>query len=522
MPRDEARGGTAGAGEVAIALTDIHKSFGPIQANRGVSFGARTGAITGIVGENGAGKSTLMGVLYGLHAPDSGEVRILGEAVRLRSPRDAIARGIGMVHQHFKLVDTFTALENVVLGAEGGLRLRPGLAAAHTALERLKAAYALTVDLDARVGDLAVGERQRVEILKVLYRGARILILDEPTAVLTPAETRGLFAILRALRADGLTVILITHKLKEVMAVTDAVTVMRGGTVVAERATAATSPEELAELMVGRKLRLDLARPPARPGPVRLVTRGLEVRDGRGVPLVRGIDLTLRAGEIVGVAGVSGNGQDALLDALAGIRPLAAGRLEVGGRVVAPGAPADPHAMRALGVAHVPEDRQRAGMVAAFTAAENAVLGYHDRAPAARGVRLDRGAIRRRCADLMARFDVRPARPESRLGGFSGGNQQKLVMARELDAGAQVLLVGQPTRGVDVGAIALLHRQLVAARDAGAAILVVSAELDEILALSDRIVVMLDGRIVGEVPGAGADERRIGALMGGLSAEVAA
>jgi general nucleoside transport system ATP-binding protein len=502
----------------AIALKDIHKSFGPIHANRGVTLHVPAGAITGIVGENGAGKSTLMGVLYGLHAADRGEVRVFGEAVRLRSPRDALARGIGMVHQHFKLVDTFTAVENVMLGAEGGLRLTPGLAATRATLMRLKAAYALDVDLDARVGDLAVGARQRIEILKVLARGARVLILDEPTAVLTPAETEGLFAILRALRADGLTVILISHKLKEVMALTDRVAVMRAGEVVAERATAQTSAADLAELMVGRKLRLDLARGPARPGPVRLAARGLTVRDAAGIPLLHDVDVVLRAGEIVGVAGVSGNGQDALLDALAGIRPLAAGQFTVGGRTVTPEGPADPAAMRTLGVAHVPEDRQRAGLVAAFTAAENAVLGYHDRAPAARGWRLDRAAIRRRCADLMARFDVRPPRPESRLGGFSGGNQQKLVVARELEAGAQVLLVGQPTRGVDVGAIALLHRSLVAARDTGAAILVVSAELDEILALSDRVMVMLGGRVVGEVPAAEADERRIGALMGGLAA----
>ena len=506
----------------AIALRDIHKAFGPVRANRGVSLSARAGAVTGIVGENGAGKSTLMGVLYGLHAADSGEVRVHGEAVRLRSPLDALSRGIGMVHQHFRLVDTFSAVENVVLGAEGGARLGPGLVVARAALGRLQAAYGLAVDLDAPAGDLAVGERQRVEILKVLYRGARILILDEPTAVLTPAESEGLFRVVGALRADGLAVLLITHKLKEVMAVTDTVYVMRAGKVVAQRETAATDPEELAELMVGRRLRAEAAPASARPGAVRLQAAGLEVRDARGRVLVRGVDLSLRAGEVVGVAGVSGNGQDALLDALAGIRPPAAGRITVGGRAITPARPADPRAMRALGVAHVPEDRGRAGMVAPFTAAENAVLGYHHRPPAARGGALDRGAIRARCADLMARFDVRPRAPEARLGGFSGGNQQKLVMARELEAGADVLLVGQPTRGVDVGAIALLHRELLAARGRGAAILLVSAELDEILALSDRIVVMLDGRLVGEVARGEADERRLGALMGGLAGHLAA
>lgn len=496
----------------AVELRSIDKSFGTVHANRGVSLSIARGSITGIIGENGAGKSTLMSILYGLYEADSGEILVDGRPVDIRSPRDAIACGIGMVHQHFMLIDTFSVLENIVLGAERGLLLRAGLAAARAELERLGREYGLRVDPDAIVGDLAVSEQQRVEILKVLYRGARILILDEPSAVLTPQETEQLFRILQAMRARGATVILITHKLREIMAITDTVFVMRDGQVVAERRTAETGSEELAELMVGRKVRLALDKGPATDGAPALAAHGIGLRDARSVTLLEDIDLALRAGEIVGIAGVAGNGQSELLEVLAGIRAPTAGRLVIGDRVIDAEHPADPAEMRALGVAHVPEDRHRYGIVAPFQATETAVLGYHNDAPYSSGVLMHHRAMAAHCAELMEHYDVRPRRPELRSSSFSGGNQQKLILAREIANRPRILLVGQPTRGVDIGAIEFIHRELVAARDAGCAILLVSVELDEIMSLADRILVMYGGRIVGEVEGA-ADERTLGLMM---------
>jgi simple sugar transport system ATP-binding protein len=506
----------------AIELRAIDKWFGPVHANRGVSLAVASGSITGIVGENGAGKSTLMNILYGLYEADGGEILIDGRRVHLRSPADAIAAGIGMVHQHFLLVDTLSVLENVVLGAEAGTLLHGTLRAARAALERLGREYGLTVDVDARVGGLPIGEQQRVEIIKTLYRGARILILDEPTAVLTPQETDQLFRILAALKTRGVTVILITHKLREITAATDAVIVMRQGEVVAQRATSTTDREELAELMVGRKVRLALDKAPAKPGAPVLVAEALGVRAHHGLHLIDGVDLALHAGEIVGIAGVSGNGQSELLEVLAGIRAPGAGRIAVGARVITAAEPADPAEMRSLGVAHVPEDRHRYGMVAAFEARESSVLGYQHRAPFTRHQLLDPAAMSRHCGSLMERYDVRPQRPRLSSASFSGGNQQKLILAREIAPEPRVLLVGQPTRGVDIGAIEFIHRRLVAMRDAGCAILVVSVELDEVMALADRIVVMFGGRIVGEVAGAEADERTLGLMMANLSGAPAA
>jgi simple sugar transport system ATP-binding protein len=497
----------------AIELRGIDKWFGPVHANRGVSLAIARGSITGIIGENGAGKSTLMSILYGLYEADGGDILVDGAPVRFRGPADAIKAGIGMVHQHFMLVDTLTVLENVVLGAEAGPLLSPTLREARAALERLAREYGLTVHIDAPVGGLPIGEQQRVEILKVLYRGARILILDEPSAVLTPQETDQLFRILQALKARGVTVILITHKLREIMAATDAVIVMRQGQVVAQRATAATDREELAELMVGRKVRLALDKTPAQPGAPVLVAEDLGLTDRRGVVLLEHIDLTLRAGEIVGVAGVSGNGQSELLEVLAGIRAPTSGRIVVGARAIDAAHPTDPAEMRALGLAHVPEDRHRYGMVAPFEARETAMLGYHRRAPFSHHGLLDHRAMSRHCGGLMERFDVRPPRPTQASGGFSGGNQQKLILAREIAPEPRALLVGQPTRGVDIGAIEFIHRRLVTMRDAGCAILVVSVELDEIMALADRILVMFAGRIVGALDAATADERTLGLMM---------
>ena len=504
--------------DAAIELREIDKSFGSVHAVRGVSLRIAKGSITGIVGENGAGKSTLMSILYGLYRADAGEILIEGRAVDMASPRDAIGHGIGMVHQHFMLVDTFTVLENLVLGAEGGPLLAGGLAAARAELARLAREYGLAVDPDARIADLSVGEQQRVEVLKVLFRGARILVLDEPSAVLTPQETDRLLGILGALRDRGVTVILITHKLREIMAATDRVVVMRRGEVVAERLTAKTDAAELAELMVGRKVHLDLDKAASRRGDSRLAVRRLSLVDGRGVRLLDDVSLEVRAGEIVGIAGVSGNGQTELLQVLSGIRRPTGGTIEVCGRAVDAAHPVDPAEMRALGLAHVPEDRLRQGLVPAFLASETSILGYQDRPPFCRNYLLDGPAVGRHCAELMERFDVRPRTPGLRSSHFSGGNQQKLILAREMAREPKVLLVGQPTRGVDIGAIEFIRRELVRSRDAGCAVLVVSAELDEILSLADRVLVMFAGRIVGEVAVADADERTLGLMMSGARA----
>ena len=505
---------SAGAPPPALELVGVDKRFGPVHANRAVSLRIAAGTVHAIIGENGAGKSTLMNIVFGYHQADDGEIRIHGRPVRIRRPHDAIAAGVGMVHQHFMLVEAFTALENIVLGAEGGLRLAGGLAGARASLERLAADYGLSVPLDRPVGELPVGLQQRVEILKALHRGARLLILDEPTAMLTPGEADQLFALLRRLRDEGKTVLLVTHKLREVMAVSDRVTVMRQGAVVADLDTRSTSPAELAEKMVGRAVQLQVGRTPARPGAVLLEARGLGLRDRHGIGRLRGVSLALRAGEIVGIAGVAGNGQTELLEVLAGMRRPDTGEIHLGGRELV-SAGLGPKERRELGLAHVPEDRLAAGLVGAFPAWENALLGYHRRAAYGTGPLLSPSAAITECERRMETFDVRPRLPRLRASAFSGGNQQKLVLAREIESGPSVLLVGQPTRGVDIGAIEAIHRRLLQLRDAGKALLLVSVELDEILGLADRILVMHDGAIVGERPGEGASEREIGLLMAG-------
>lgn len=498
----------------AVELRAICKSFGPVVANDRVDLLVEGGTIHGIIGENGAGKSTLMNILYGYYQADSGTILIDGEPRRIARPIDAIRAGIGMVHQHFMLVEPFTVLENLLLGAEGGALLGAGERRLRAELARLAREHGLEVDPDARVGDLPVGLQQRVEILKALCRGARVLILDEPTGVLTPQEADELFRILAALRAQGRTVLLITHKLREIMAATDRVSVMRGGRMVAHRRTAETSRQELAELMVGRRVQLRPDKAPARPGRPVLEVRDLEVKDDRGVPRVKGVSFAVRAGEIVGVAGVAGNGQTELLEAIAAIRRPHGGEIRLAGRPldrVAGGRP--------RGVGHVPEDRLRMGLAASFAAAENAILGYHRRQDYSSNGLMRRRHIVRTCADWLERYDIRPRSPGLPAIAFSGGNQQKLVVAREFEHDPDLLLVGQPTRGVDIGAIEFIHARLVAMRDAGKAVLLVSVELDEILALADRILVMFDGRIVGEVAGEAADERRIGLLMAGVGVE---
>jgi simple sugar transport system ATP-binding protein len=499
----------------AIELVGINKRFGSVQANRDVTLRVEKGAIHGIIGENGAGKSTLMSIVYGFYEADSGAIRIDGRPVTIATSADAIAAGIGMVHQHFMLVDSFTVLENVMLGAEGGALLQVGADKARAELLRLGREFGLNVDPDARVADLAVGDQQRVEILKALFRHCSILILDEPTGVLTPQETDQLFRILRALKSRGVTVLLITHKLKEVLAITDHVTVMRAGEVVADRHTAETNANELAELMVGRKVRLELEKSQPELRATELTADHLSLVDERGVTRLQDINFSLRAGEIVGIAGVSGNGQSELLEVLAGIRAPSTGTLRVGETEITAAQPGDPATMRRLSVAHVPEDRHRLGIVTGFPAWESAILGYQRDAELGGRFLLDRTAMTNRCEKLMQGFDVRPPQPQLGSAKFSGGNQQKLILAREMACQPRILLIGQPTRGVDIGAIEFIHREIVALRDRGVAILLVSVELDEILALADRILVMNQGRIVGEIDGAVADERQLGLMMTG-------
>ena len=502
----------------AVEICGIDKRFGPVHANRDVSLAVGKGSIHGLVGENGAGKTTLMSILYGFYQADRGEIRIRGEPVRIRSSQDALAAGIGMVHQHFMLVDTFTVLENVMLGAEGGFRLAPGARLVRRELERLEQDYGLEVPLDALAGELPVGLRQRIEILKALYRGAEILILDEPTGALTPQEAGHLFRILRRLREQGKSVILITHRLREIMAVSDRVSVMRGGAMVAHRDVSETSVDELAELMVGRRVRLAPDKHASEPGAIRLQAEDVTVTDERGISRLTDISLSVRAGEIVGVAGVAGNGQSELLEVLAGIRTPTSGQVLVDGR------PAEGGCLerRGQGLAHVPEDRQRRGMVMSFRACESAILGYLEEGQYGRSILLEWGAVCTDTSRKMESFDVRPANPLAISANFSGGNQQKLVLAREIERDPGILLVGQPTRGVDIGAIELIHRRLVELRDAGKAILLVSADLDEVMNLSDRILIMFSGRIAGEVSAESATERELGLLMAGADSRSAA
>jgi len=497
----------------AIALAHIDKRFGPVHDNKDISVEIEKGTIHGIVGENGAGKSALMSILFGFYQADSGEIRVDGKETHIASPTDAIRAGIGMVHQHFMLVGKFTVLENIVLGAEGGFVLNSGLAKARRELERLEKDYGLQVDPDAVIDDLPVGLQQRVEILKALYRGAEVLILDEPTGVLTPNEAEHLFRILKQLKAQGKTIVFITHKLKEIMAVTDRVSVMRRGEMVATVETAATSPEHLAELMVGRRVLLRVVKSEREPEHTVLEVKNLVVKDAAGTAKVDGVSFIVRAGEIVGIAGVAGNGQSELLEAITGIRPPFSGEILLNGKPL----PCDPAEARAQKLAHVPEDRHRLGIVTSFDACENVILGYHGDELYQKGIFQDRRAIRSDTEKKMRDFDVRPQDPYLRLGLFSGGNQQKIVLAREIEQDPDLLIVGQPTRGVDIGAIEFIHKRLIAMRERGKAVLLVSVELDEIRGLADRVLVMCGGRITGECAPE-TPEKQIGLMMAGAAA----
>ncbi len=521
-----ARTNTGGRQETAapaIELRGISKAFGPVQANKDISLRVERGTIHGIIGENGAGKSTLMSILYGFYKADAGEILIGGRPVQIPDSQAAIRAGIGMVFQHFKLVQNFTVLENVVLGAEDGALLRPSLAKARRLLADLARDYELEVDPDEVIEELSVGHQQRVEILKALYRQADILILDEPTGVLTPAEADHLFRILRGLREQGKTIVLITHKLREIMEITDTVSVMRRGEMTATVKTADTNPEQLAELMVGRKVLLRVDKKPAAPGRTVLEVENLRVTDPDGVERVKGISFSIRAGEILGIAGVAGNGQSELLEVLGGFTP-GAGTVRINGdEIDLSGKHSNGQTRRARGIAHVPEDRQHLGLIMDFMAWENAIFGYHhDPAYQKNRLIMDNAGIVRAAAAKMERFDVRPPIPTLQAKSFSGGNQQKIVLAREIEREPDLLLVGQPTRGVDIGAIEFIHQRIIELRDAGKAVLLVSVELDEILSLSDRIAVMFDGRIMGERDPAATDERELGLLMAGIAVEGAA
>jgi simple sugar transport system ATP-binding protein len=482
---------------VELELRGITKRFGSLVANDRIDLAVAPGKVHALLGENGAGKTTLMNVLYGLLQPDVGEILIDAKPVRFHSPKDAIAAGIGMVHQHFMLVPVFTVAENVTLGIEetrkSGLLDRRRT---RRDVRELSQRYGLEVDPDALVEHLPVGIQQRVEIVKALVREATVLILDEPTAVLTPAETDDLFRIIRQLKDGGTSIVFISHKLKEVQAIADTITVLRRGKVVGERPPSSTE-DELALLMVGRDVQLRVSKQPARPGEVVLDVADLVVTDLAGQAQVNGTSFQVRAGEILGVAGVQGNGQTELCEALMGLRPATAGRVTLDGRNLTRATPAQ---RLEAGIAYVPEDRQEDGLIGDFSVADNMVLDQYNKPPFAKGINLNLGAIAANAAERVTEFDVRTTSAETPVGTLSGGNQQKVILARELGQEHKVLIASQPTRGLDVGSIEFVHRRIVDQRDKGVAVLIVSAELDEIYALADRIAVMYEGKITGFRP----------------------
>jgi simple sugar transport system ATP-binding protein len=501
-----------------LELRGITKRFGSLTANDRIDLTVEPGEIHALLGENGAGKSTLMNVLYGLYQPDEGEIVVDGAPRQFHGPGDAIAAGIGMVHQHFMLIPVFTVAENVMLGNEwtigpfGRLSRRTARAKVRELSER----YGLDVDPDALVEDLPVGVQQRVEILKALLRNAGVLILDEPTAVLTPQEIDDLIRVMGELRAAGTSIVFITHKLREVKAIADRITVIRRGQVVGEVAPS-TTEEELAGMMVGRDVQLVVDKAPATPGEPALRLRDLVVLDDRGQTSVAGVDLEVRAGEIVALAGVQGNGQEELVEALLGLRPIETGEISLNGTSLIGQLP---HQVLRDGVGYVPEDRQHDGLVGAFSVAENLVLDLYDRDDYSHGPALRLDAIRENAEQRVAEFDIRPPTPTAPASTLSGGNQQKVVIAREMSRPLKLFIASQPTRGVDVGAQEFIHRRIVAERDLGTPVVIVSTELDEVLALADRIAVMYRGKVIGILPG-GASRDEVGLMMAGVPAEVA-
>ena len=503
---------------LAIEMLEISKAFPGTLANDRVNLQVKSGEIHALLGENGAGKSTLMSILFGLYEPDSGVIKIRGGEVKLRSPNDAAALRIGMVHQHFKLVRNFTVTENIVLGREPHNRLgNLDLGGAEKRVAELSAAYGLAVDPRAKIENITVGMQQRVEILKILYRDADILIFDEPTSVLTPQEIDELLAIFRRLKAEGKTILFITHKLKEIKAAADRCTVLRRGKYIDTVDVAQVNEAELAEKMVGRTVSLKIEKKPAEPGDVVLKIENLTVMGVKGTPAVSGLSLEVRAGEVVGIAGVDGNGQSELVGAIAGLLPVRSGRVLLRNRDIVQDSVKK---RNAGGLGFVPEDRHKHGLILDFRLDENCILKSFRRPRYSSPWGLLRfPAIAQHAETLINDFDIRAGNgPATPAGAMSGGNQQKAVIAREIDLSPDLLIVAQPTQGLDVGAIEYIHRRIIAERDKGRAVLLVSFELDEILSLCDRIAALSKGQITGILPAQEADERRIGAMMGGIRA----
>jgi simple sugar transport system ATP-binding protein len=501
---------------MAIEMLGIVKRFPGVVANDGVDLQVRKGEIHALLGENGAGKSTLMNILFGLHHPDEGEIRVDGKPARFSGPRDAVAAGLGMVHQHFMLIPRFTVTENIILGSEGPLGLTLDRRAAERRVAELAESYGLRVDPKARVSDLPVGVQQRVEILRALYQGSHTLILDEPTALLTPQEIEDLYHVLERLRQNGDTIVFITHKLREVAAISDRVTVIRRGKTVGVRDTKETTSAELAALMVGREVSLRVDRPPAHPGEPVLEAVDLVVAGRGGRPALDHCSLTVRHGEIVGICGVEGNGQAELVEVLSGLRQPESGRVRLNGADITL---EDPNERRAKGLSYIPEDRHERGLVLPFSLTENMLLGNLEAKPFTSNGVIDYERTREITAEAMQRFDVRAPSPDTPAKTLSGGNQQKLIIARELFRQPDALLATQPTRGLDVGAIEFVHRQLVDARDQGKGVLLVSFDLDEILDLSDRILVIFQGQITGEYMSGTVTRAELGLRMGGRTAD---
>ena len=495
-----------------LELRNITKTFGNVVANDNVSIIVHKGTIHAIVGENGAGKSTIMRIAYGFYNADSGEILVDGKPTAIRNPHDAIANGIGMVHQHFMLVDTMTVAENIILGAETGSAANLDLEKANADILALSNELKLGVDPKAYIEDLSVGQQQRVELLKALYRNAELLILDEPTAVLSPQEVEEFFGILRRMKEQGKTIIIITHKLEEVLAISDEVTVMRDGRSVGNVKTSETTAKDLARMIVGRDVLLRVDKTDAEPQATVLEVKNLLV-SGRHGPAVKNVSFTVRAGEIVGIAGIEGNGQTELIEALSGLTKATAGSIEFDGKNITNHTARE---LKELGIAHIPEDRHKRGLLLHSNLAENSILGVHYRPPVAAATGfMDNAAITKRVSEIIENFDVRPPDAGLPAKSLSGGNQQKLIIGREFELNPKLLLVSQPTRGVDIGAIEFIHRKLIGLRDAGSAILLVSAELEEVTALADRLLVIREGKIVGEVDPKDTSTEEIGLMMTG-------
>lgn len=496
----------------AIELLNITKRFARTVANDDVTLKVESGSIHALVGENGAGKTTLMETLYGLYQPDSGKIRIHEKEVSIKSPHDSINLGIGMVHQHFMLVSPLTVLENIVLGAETTKYNFLDLKKTTAEISELAGRFALSVPLDEKVENIGVGIQQRVEILKAIYRKADILVLDEPTAVLTPQESVQLFRILSELKEEGKTIVLITHKLNEVMAISDHVSVMRKGKIVGEVETAKTNPQELAQMMVGRPVLLRVEKAEKKAGDPVLIVNDLSFVDRRGISLLKNVSLEVASGEILGIAGVEGNGQSQLVECIAGLIKPTSGSVTVDGIQIAG---LTPREVFARGLAHVPEDRIKRGLVVDMDIKENLILGMHTQPQFSSRLSMNENGITANAQLLITKFDIRPTNPDALARGLSGGNQQKVIIARELSRNAQVIVASQPTRGVDIGGIEFIHRTLVEARDSGKAILLVSADLNEVLSLSDRIAVMYGGQIVKVFPDNKVEESELGLYMTG-------